>query len=160
MPRPFILHTAVVSYRWKLDYKTENKMLIDNKQKWGKMAVTLISTPACYQVPLQTDENWVSTRRLVSVAWLVFGKWRHISCSDRFKLFMNGKFTECFYFPILQRDGLFLSFWSVRLSCFSHQLRLCRVACSVLGRLCVLWICFSYFLAKFWGVHLLSRCTL
>ena len=133
MPRPFILHTTVVSYRWKLDYKTENKMHIDNKQKWGKMAVTLISTPACYQVPLQTDENWVSTCRLVSVAWLVFGKWRHVSCSDRFKLFMNGKFTECFYFPILQRDGLFLSFWSVRLSCFSHQLRLCRVACSVLG---------------------------
>ena len=89
MPRPFILRTAAVTCGWKLDYKTENKMHVDSKYKWEKMAVTLISTSACYQVPRQTDENWVSARRLVSVSWFVFGKWRHVSCSDRFRLFVN-----------------------------------------------------------------------
>ena len=29
------------------------------------------------------------------------GKWWCLQCSDLFKLFVNGKFTECFHFPIL-----------------------------------------------------------
>ena len=77
------------------NHETENKMHLDTKYDCDKMAAASISTSSYYR------------RRTGSAGYhnyatlLIFVKWCRVNCSNWFKLFVNGKFTEGFHFPVL-----------------------------------------------------------
>ena len=82
------------------DYGTENKINLHFEYEREKMVVAGISASSYYQV---LQRMIVGLACLLSAALFIFGKW---CCSDQFNLFVNGRFTECFHFPVLQYDGI------------------------------------------------------
>ena len=81
------------------DYETENKTCVDTliwaRENGGSVDFNLLQNSA-------VDENWVCRHHLLQ---FIFGKW----CSSLCKLFVNGKFTKCFYF-LCARIDLFITF--------------------------------------------------
>ena len=102
-------HTVkhIEAFTWRRKYvRTENKMHVDTKHKWEKRDSSLDLIFISLQSPI-AHVNWVT--QLLSVALFAVGQWCHMQCSDHFKLFVNGKFTECFHFPVLPHFPLCLT---------------------------------------------------
>lgn len=71
---------------------------IPNEKQWRQCWFQL------YLLTKSHTANWVIW--LSSTALFVFEKWCCISCSDQFKLSVNGKITEGFHLPTLQHFPL------------------------------------------------------
>ena len=129
-------HSAAFTPRWTIT-KPKTKLTLTWKygmnKKGGRVDLNFISLPS------PAAQNWVS--RLSSAAQFVFGGFLllflncRVSCSDRFKPFVNGKLSECFHCPVAAYGSFFVSDACVRQVFLSAMippklLRLVSVDCS------------------------------
>ena len=103
------------------------------------------ATPAsvCIFVTKTYEKMSTTTTKICSHYRLLLcssGKWCHVHCSDKFKLFVNGIFTECFHFLYYIT---FICVWRMRSSRFTHWLWQCQ-SCVYNLEVPYLWICFTF----------------
>ena len=113
----YLVMLSALTQRWKIMRPKTNwcaltPITIERKRQQPQFLTDFILLP----IPA-TDKNWVSQHIVCYVVHL----WKVMQCKTQFWhiLFVNGRFTECFHFPVLQHFCLCLMHVSIK---FAHQL--------------------------------------